>query len=196
LSNKGNIAGTKMWLLVLLGKKKGMRCGDALKLRNTQITIKEDEVIIKPTWFKNCRTSGRWLFTIKRGEGMEDIGEAIKRLQYKKKKEKSVKMFGNWNTNTVSYYFRKHEKKIGERLSLHKIRVLNCLIMTALGWEKTNIMTALNWKAEQSLNTYRQGFEWDESMKTQSMEDLYNGNEETKNIRRSIEQWKNRFKIN
>jgi len=125
-----------MWLLVLLGKKKGMRCGDALKLRNTQITIKEDEVIIKPTWFKNCRTSGRWLFTIKRGEGMEDIGEAIKRLQYKKKKEKSVKMFGNWNTNTVSYYFRKHEKKIGERLSLHKIRVLNCLIMTALGWEK------------------------------------------------------------
>jgi len=57
-------------------------------------------------------------------------------------------------------------------------------------------MTALNWKAEQSLNTYRQGFEWDESMKTQSMEDLYNGNEETKNIRRSIEQWKNRFKIN
>ena len=87
---------------------------------------------------------------------------------------------------SVLYQFRKIEKDVGERLSMHRIRVLLAIALTKIGWKDAEIKGHLNWKSFQSLDVYRQGIDLANLRGAKSLAELY----ENQKLDEQILQWK------
>ena len=187
---KGDVACAKMWLITVICKLRGCRSADIVRLCWNQLTRVDNEIVFKPKVFKNKRYSGRWMFSIKIEEGEDNIQEALDLVKMNAKdKSKSGKIFDNWTTSQVTYYFDKYSSKIGENLTCHRIRVLTCLALTKIGWSDSSIKSFLNWRSSESLETYRTGFSVEGMREDKSILNAYS----SKLVAASVRDWKYKF---
>ena len=189
-----SLAAARMWLLTLLCKHKGCRASDLLKLSWSQIKIGDGEISFTPKFFKNSRCTNRWLFSIRLMDGLDNLLDALKVVKNLSiKVGGNDKIFGLWTTGNINYYYTKFQKEIGEKLSAHRIRVLTCLCLTSLGWRDSSIKSFMHWKADDSLETYRAGFETAELRKEKDLFLAYSAGFEGKSIANRVRSWKGKF---
>ena len=154
----GQIVGAKLLVILILAKYRGMRGADVIRLKWQQISVGQDTLKVSPIKYKNQRYKARWSFSVEGTKGDDDIIYAINRLRsLTKSKNGNELIFGSWKTTTVSYYFKKFSAEIGSTLTIHKIRVLCALSLTAMNWSDSDIKNYMNWASFESLDTYRQG---------------------------------------
>jgi len=190
----GDKAAAKMWLITLFSKFRGCRCSDILHLKWSQVKHVKEEIIVKPTQFKNMRFSGRWMFSIKIMPGIDNIKSALDLVKKNKKPvDENEYIFDKWKIGQVSYYFEKYKSTIGEHLTCHKIRVLTCLALTKLGWSDSSIKSFLHWRSSESLETYRAGFSVVELKHEKSLMNAYSSQIEGRLVEASVEEWREKF---
>jgi len=174
MAKENNLVGAKMWTALIISKYRGIRGGDLVRLCWNQVAISQDGVEIAPTRFKNERFSNRWRFRVKATDGLDNITEAFSTLRRLSKIGSGRgPVFGSWKSSTIAYHLKRNSKMIGESISLHQIRVLTTIGLTAIGWSDEAIKQHLNWTSLESLERYRAGIDLGGLTNLNSLENLY-----------------------
>jgi len=187
-AEKRDLTGTKMLLVLVLAKYRGIRAGDAVRLKWCQVNMNSDFVLFKPINYKNQRYRNRWEFRIEATGNTDDIIFAINRLkELSSGVTENDYLFGAWKTTTISYHLRRNTKSIGTCLTIHRIRVLTVLSLTALNWSDSEIKDFLNWSSFESLDIYRQGIEISALTNKNNLRELYSNDELVEKLDSQIE---------
>ena len=90
-------------------------------------------------------------------------------------------VYGSWKTQNVSLFLLRNNFSF----TIHQIRVLTVLSLTALGWSDADIRYFLCWKSAESLDSYRLGTSMAGLKKLPELRHVYGTSEEAKRILRA-----------
>ena len=176
----------KVHFILCVAKQSGARAGDILRIKRSQVKIKDNCISLRPTRYKKAKTNKSWQITCYKTSNSFDCPiTAFKNLP----SESSDLLLPNLTTAKLDKILYKYENQIGERVTVHRIRVTVVFLMTAAGYSDDEIMCMLNWQSHESLKRYRWGVDLNQARGKSLLGSIWDNHNDKSLAKEMVKDW-------